>query len=292
MPQFGHRRSTTAATAIALLPFLGAGHTHQEGEYQDTVRRGLYCLQQRALVTPNGVDLQDGTMYAQGLATIALCEAYAMTKDPALKGAAQGAIDFVLYAQDRKGGGWRYTPGEPGDTTVTAWQLMALKSGQMAGLMIPSPSIALVEKFLDSVQSDGGARYGYLGPQARDSTTPIGLLCRMYTGWGHDRPALQKGVALVADLGPSDDNMYFNYYATQLMHHWGTSDWDRWNQQMREHLISTQAATGHENGSWHFAGGKGDVGGRLYNTALAVMTLEVYYRYMPLYRPAAVEDRF
>ena len=115
--RMARRVETTAATAIALLPFLGAGYTHTEGEYQDLVDRGLYYLVRRSLRTPNGSDLQEGTMYAQGLATIALCEAYAMTEDPGLKGYAQGAIDFVCYAQDRKGGGWRYTPGEPGDTT-------------------------------------------------------------------------------------------------------------------------------------------------------------------------------
>ncbi|MEE8451849.1 MAG: hypothetical protein V3R99_08040 [Thermoguttaceae bacterium] len=288
----GTEGSSTGATAIVLLPFLGAGHTHLEGEYRDTVRRGLYYLTQRALATTNGVDLQEGTMYAQGLATIALCEAYAMTGDPTLRDVAQGAIDFVLYAQDRKGGGWRYTPGEPGDTTVSGWQLMGLKSGQMARLMIPSPNIEMVRHFLDSVQSDNGARYGYLDPQPRQTTTAIGLLCRMYTGWPHDHPALGRGVGLLDEWGPSDDNIYFNYYATQVMHHYGGPKWERWNLAMREHLIATQASNGHEAGSWFFSGGYGDRGGRLYNTAMAVMTLEVYYRHMRLYREKAVKGSF
>ena len=115
----GTEASTTAATAIALLPFLGAGYTHVEGEYQEVVQRGIYYLVRRTRVTPHGSDLQEGTMYAQGLSTIALCEAYAMTRDAALKDLAQGAIDFIVYAQDPKGGGWRYMPGQPGDTTVT-----------------------------------------------------------------------------------------------------------------------------------------------------------------------------
>jgi hypothetical protein len=288
----GSEASTTAATAIALLPFLGAGYTQVDGQYQDVVQRGLYHLVRRALLTPHGSDLQEGTMYAQGLSTIALCEAYAMTQDAALKDLAQGAIRFVVYAQDSQGGGWRYTPGQPGDTTVTGWQLMALKSGQMAGLEVPAPALYLAQRFLDSVQSDGGARYGYMTSQPRDTTTAIGLLCRMYTGWRRDHPGLQKGVAYLSQRGPSEDNMYYNYYATQVMHHWGGTDWERWNRRMRDYLIATQATSSHEAGSWYFSGGYGEVGGRLYNTAMAVMTLEVYYRYMPLYREEAVAGEF
>ncbi len=285
----GTEPTTTGGTAIVLLPFLGAGYTHQTGQYQEVVRRGLYYLGNRALITPHGADLQEGTMYAQGLSTIALCEAYAMTDDKPLKDIAQSAIDFIVYAQDRKGGGWRYTPGEPGDTTVTGWQLMALKSGQMANLNVPSPTIFKAKDFLTSVQCEGGARYGYMNTTPRPTTTAIGLLMRMYTGWQRDNIALRQGVVYhLSKWGPSPDNMYYNYYGTQVLHHWGGPEWDRWNRTMRDQLIRTQASSGHEAGSWYFAGGRGAVGGRIYNTAMAVMTLEVYYRYMPLYRRESI----
>ena len=282
--------STTAATAIALAPFLGAGYTHLGGDYQDTVHRGLYYLKTRALVTPNGVDLQEGTMYAQGLAAIVLCEAYAMTGDPGLEDIAQRALEFIDYAQDKRGGGWRYTPGEPGDTTVTGWQLMALKSGQMANLHVRSPSVMLACQFLNSVSCEDGARYGYMSTDPRKTTTAVGLLCRMYTGWRRSNPGLRVGVAYLSEWGPSEDNMYYNYYATQVVRHWGGQEWEEWNPKMRDYLIATQSNHAHEAGSWYFSGGHGESGGRLYNTAMAVMTLEVYYRYMPLYRQKAFGD--
>ena len=81
--------------------------------------------------------------------------------------------------------------------------------------------------------------------------------------------------------------MYYNYYATQVLRHWGGEEWEQWNPKMREYLIATQSNRGHEAGSWYFSGGRGDSGGRLYNTGMAVMTLEVYYRYMPLYQQKA-----
>lgn len=279
----GTEASTTGATAIALLPFLGAGYTHTQGEHRETVRKGLYYLLRRGRTTPEGLDLREGTMYAQGLAAIALCEAYAMTQDEALRDPAQSAIRYIQAAQDRRGGGWRYAPGEPGDTTVTGWQWMALKSGQLAGLPVSRSTLYAADRFLDSVQSDGGAQYGYLTPEPRRATTAVGILCRMYGGWTRGHPALARGVSLLSTWGPSPADIYYNYYATQVLRHWGGSDWKFWNRPMRDYLVSTQAVKGHENGSWYFDDEHSRVGGRLYTTAMAVMILEVYYRYLPLY---------
>jgi hypothetical protein len=280
----GTEPSTTAATGLALLPFLGAGHTHVEGEYQDMVARGLYYLNNRALMTPQGADLREGTMYAQGIGALAVCEAHLMSGDPGLKGLAQRAMDFIVYAQDKTGGGWRYTPGEPGDTTVTGWQLMALRSGRAAGLNVPSTTLVFAQRFLESVAVDQGARYGYMTPTPKPSTTSIGLLCRMYSGWGRENPALQRGIDYLGQWGPSKSDLYYDYYATQVMNHFGGPKWNRWNTAMRDYLVETQDSEGLENGSWYFPDRNGDKGGRLYNTAMAVMILEVYYRYMPLYR--------
>jgi hypothetical protein len=285
----GTAGTSTGATGLALLAFLGAGHTQLEGGYRDVVHRGLYYLRNRMFIGPEGGDLQEGTMYAQGIAAIALCEAYALTRDAELLMPAQRAIDFICHAQ-HSAGGWRYYPGQPGDTTVFGWQMMALKSAVMAGLDVPSPTIALAERFLDSVQADDGSQYGYLRPGKDPGPTAIGLLIRMYTGWPREDSRLGRGVAVLARHGPSPTDMYFNYYATQVLHHYDGPSWPQWNEPMRDHLIRTQATTGHERGSWFFEDRHGVQGGRLYTTAMCVMILEVYYRHMPLYDTRAVED--
>ncbi len=285
----GDHTATTAATAVAILPFLGAGETHRHGEYQQVIQNGLNYLKSRIRTTPHGADLREGTMYAQGLAAITLCEAYALTQDPSLKGAAQGAIDFIVWAQDQQGGGWRYAPGEVGDTTVTGWQVMALKSAQMAYLRVPPQVFPRVNQFLNGVQAEGGARYGYLLPGREPNTTAVGLLCRMYLGWEHDASPLRMGVKFLAATKPSETDLYFNYYATQVLHHYGGKQWDAWNNSLRDYLVKTQAQSGHESGSWYFKNQHTDPGGRLLCTALAVMTLEVYYRHLPLYRSTALD---
>jgi len=146
-----------------------------------------------------------------------------------------------------------------------------------------------VKRFLDSVQYDGGASYKYMATGAREShtTTAIGLLSRMYTGWGRS-PAMYRGIGHLVKWGPSANDIYYNFYAAQVMHHWGGPEWDAWNRELRNHLVRTQATQGHEAGSWHFADPHGDQAGRLYSTAMAVMTLEVYYRFLPLYKQETV----
>ena len=286
----GSEASTTAATGLALLPFLGAGYTHKEGEFQGIVQRGLDYLKGRGIRISYGNDLRDGSMYGQALATIALCEAYGMTRDAELKEAAQGGLDYIAYCQDNNTGGWRYNPGEAGDTTVTGWMLMALKSGQMARLNVQSPAIFAAQRFLNSVQNQDGSQYGYQSRKPRPATTAVGLLCRMYTGWRRDNPGLVQGVAYLNGLGPSKDSLYFDYYATQVL----------FTGPARSGTLEPQNARtpdfhpgphGHSAGSWYFESQQSAAGGRLYNTAMATMILEVYYRFMPLYGEEAVEAK-
>jgi hypothetical protein len=91
---------------------------------------------------------------------------------------------------------------------------------------------------------------------------------------------------LMANLPDEDQrNMYYWYYAAQVMHHMGGQDWDKWNRRMRRILVESQAEKGCATGSWDPAGDAwGSGGGRLMVTSLAALTLEVYYRYLPLYK--------
>lgn len=290
--------SPRAATAMALLPFLGSGITHKEGKYQKQVEAGLAALINLMEVRGQAGSFheKDGNMYSHGLATIALCEAYAMTQDEHLRQPAQYAINYIQIAQDPIGGGWRYKPRQRGDTSVVGWQVMALKSGSMGYLHVGKNTIPGAIQFLDSVQTNNGAAYGYEEPGNRPPLNAVGLLCRMYTGWRKDNPALQQGVAALAKQGPSvgeESNMYYNYYATQVLRQYGGPQWDAWNNKMRDFLVESQVPQGNaEAGSWYFEDRHGSKGGRLYTTSLSLLTLEVYYRHLPIYKSAASEEDF
>jgi len=304
-----------AATALALLPFLGAGYTHQtNSDYRLNVERGLSFLHE----DPNGG--YDGTalrrdelrMYSYGLASIALCEAYAMSReqDPAarLGIAAQRSLWMIERAQDTQYGGWNYREDqinrggmrEGGDTSIFAWQLMALKSGRIGGLQVSQSVLYAAQDFLDTVAIEGGQRYNYLpsgrwdsnagefGGDSPKTCTAMGLLMRMYLGWKPGDPFLDDGMEQIIRWGPilneGEVNLYYIYYATLALHHYGGEHWDAWNREVRELLIRTQSTWDCESGSWYFPDRYCDVGGRLLNTSLAIMILETPYRIMPLYR--------
>ncbi|MCG8586473.1 MAG: terpene cyclase/mutase family protein, partial [Pirellulales bacterium] len=284
------------ATGLALLPFLGAGYTHQAGPYKKEIGAALSFLirQMKPHKESQGGSLweEKGQMYSHGLCAIALAEAYGMTKDSRLRAPTLAALRYIVYAQDPKGGGWRYKPREGGDTSVVGWQLMALKSGKMAGIDIPEVVLRRANHFLKSVSAESGTWYGYTGSaKGRYATTAVGHLSRMYLGVGRDDPSLQRGVVQMDKRGPNFGDMYYNYYASQVMHHYGGQPWDRWNRRMRDTLIDRQEKRGHEKGSWMFSGSDHGfkAGGRLYSTAMAAMMLEVYYRHMPLYQDKTAE---
>ncbi len=295
-PEDVHTVSDTAATGLALLPFLGAGHIHnQPSRYQDQVRRGVDWL--IANQDKNGKLFLDGLaisgMYSHAIATMALCEAYGLSKDDRLKVPAQAAIYFIAQSQNKYDGGWRYVPGMAGDTSVFGWQMFALRSARLAGLDVPKNVIKGCSHYLDECSADKyRTRYGYLpGREATPVMSAEGLLCRQYLGWPRESPAMLRGTAAVwGDLQASDErNIYYWYYATQLLHNMQNKHWRRWNVRIRDSLVAMQIpGDGCDRGSWSpllpATDRWGRVGGRLFQTSLSVLTLEVYYRFLPLYR--------
>jgi hypothetical protein len=293
-PGPGFAQSDAAATAMALLPFLAAGQTHKShGLYQQTIAKGITWLvkQQR----PDG-DLSGGCdqpMYAHGLATIAICEAYGMTRDDAVGRAARKAVAYIELAQNQATGGWRYQPGDTGDTSVFGWQIMALKSAQLAGLPVNSMAFDNGRRWLHSVAK--GRHLGLYCYQPYQQVTPtmtaVGMLCRQYMGIDpKDRGLLEGKNSLLENLPDNTlgRNTYYWYYATLVMHNFMDADWDLWNRQMRRALIETQVKGGCAEGSWDpdkpTADTWGRNGGRLMTTSFSTLILEVYYRYLPLFK--------
>ena len=292
-----YEKAHNAATGLALLPFLGAGVTHKEGRYKQNVYNGLNFLLKNGKTTSkddvgflkppkNCVSFVEpqGTMYSHGIVAICLTEAYAMTKDKWLLPAAQGSLNYIYWHQDPSGGGWRYMQWQAGDTSVTGWQMAAIRTADMAKLDVPDRVVVKASRFLDSVQTDSGSKYGYIAPGEGPSTTAVALLTRMNFGWKHDNPALQRGVEWLSQIGPHKTDSYHNYYATQVMFQYSGPMWEKWNAVMRDQLVNSQAQQGCEKGSWHHNGPWSSAGGRLYDTALSTMILEVYYRHPQIYK--------
>jgi hypothetical protein len=292
----GTNENRPAATAMALLAFMGAGNTHVDGEYAKVVDRGArYLVKKQNRDGFFAVEARDHQQaYAQAQCSVAICELYAMTKDSWLRDPAQKAVKCAEEWQAEEGG-WRYQPRFDSDTSVTGWFVMALQSALAGGLEVDRAVLYRVTDFLDTVQSYDGAGYSYQPRGApSQAMTAEGLLCRQYLGWPRNHKALVRGVdALATDyiFNINEADYYYWYYATQVLHHYGGEPWNAWNNVMRVQLPDAQIKRGAEAGSWAPQSDRwGGTGGRLYTTCMAIYCLEVYYRHMPLYK-ADVDDK-
>ncbi len=282
----------TAVTGLSLLTFLGAGYTHRDGRYAGVVENGLQYLVR--IQKPNG-DLRGRSravgMYCHAMAALALCEAYALTGDERLRDPVTRAVEFAVAARAKDGQAWRYAPGEPvGDTSILGWVVMLIKSARESKIPIPDSEgvQAGILKWLGRVAS--GEHRGLARYQVSEPVTPTmtaeAWVCRQFLGEGGPGPTSDEAARHLLQ-NPNDrgkTNLYYWYYATLAMYQHGGDYWTRWNDRTRDTIVALQCTSGHRAGSWDpDTSIYGVNGGRIYCTAMAVLTLEVYYRYLRLY---------
>ncbi len=299
-PGKGHPLYDPGQTGLALLAFLGAGYTHNEGKYKDTVKNGLKYLKE--IQDPEGCfgdRLAHNFTYGHSVCALAMAEAYGLTGFPLFKRTAQKGIDFIHQSRNPYAA-WRYgvQTGE-NDSSVTGWMVMALKSAKLAGLNVSPDTFKGARDFIDSVTDEYGA-VGYTQrgsgsvrlehmleeypPQYSQALTAVGMTSRVFMS---EDPAksepIQKGSELLAQLLPTWDkpkiDMYYWYYGTLAMFQVGGERWNKWNGAMQKAIIDHQEKEGVAKGSWEPIGAWGEEGGRVCATALLTMCLEVYYRY-------------
>lgn len=301
----------TAMTGLALLAFLGAGHTHHDGgPYATCVHRGLSHLYQQQfpsgdLSGRNQIGQQPtvryARMYSHGIAAIALAEAYAMTQDQDLLVPVKNAVDYSLKAMNPRTGGWRYdfASEDPGDTSQFGWQAMLLNSASVSNAApLRGHHRVVLQRFLDSVstgKSGGLAVYRNLNPQSHPASeqasvamTAEAFAMRTMLGLPMSAQATQEAKQMLLSQlpGSCEPNFYYWYYATLALYQSQphSEAWTLWNQAIKRELLATQVSQGDDAGSWDPRCIWGGHGGRIYTTALGCMCLEVYYRYLPLYQ--------
>ena len=301
--QVGVRRPQShhdmACTGFAVLAFLAQNHTPDKpGPYRDTVSRAIDFLiaQQdddgdlRGPERFRGGGSDAANMYDQGIATYALAECAIMTHDPRIIDAATKGARFIVAAQNRESGGWRYSPNEFGDSSVFGWQIMALHSAEQVGFEIPPQTIDGAKRYIEScAEGKGGLLAGY---QPHTGATPAMtaelVFCRMLLDMPLDDDGIDEVTRFLArdPPDPRNANLYYWYYASLSMLHMRNPLWKDWNILTRESLIRTQR----RNGSWGNDNQWGARGGRIFTTAIATLTLEVYYRYLPLRKPPETQE--
>jgi hypothetical protein len=283
--QYGGSGAAVAETGLAVLAFQAGGHYYfNEQKYSPHVRRGLDWLVQQ--------QKEDGCLfgpvqswYEHGMATFALAECCAVAaaegkaRDPRYLSAAQRAAAFIERHQYARGG-WQYALDSPGcgDTSVTGWQVLALKSALEADISVAPETIQRVQQFYEACGDPSTGRTGY---QSRgggtDLTTAVGLIVQEFILKQPNSPLAQKAIEYLGQraeqgIGRSGD-FYSLYNATLAMFLAGGDPWQQWNSHVRDAIVQRQEKNGCVRGSWN------DRYQRTLGTAWAVLTLEVYYRY-------------
>ena len=295
-------------SGLATLAFLADGHTHKKGKYKDTVEKAIKWLLSQ--VDKDG-RFKYQTFYEQGIGAMALCEAYGMTEDGSLRRPAQKAIDVIIQNAGPDGG---YGYGGPGnDISVTGFQIMALKSALMAKLDVPQAAITKEKGFLDACMGpEGWTGYGKWRNDPHLSRTGVNMFCQLFLGYGRKEDGVLKMTKIISEAGPAVGNKapdirkgkgvneiaeaiaffarggvdpYYTYYATYAMLQMGDPYWPAWNAKFRDPVIAMQVRDGSNlDGSWGpEVGGGVASGGRVCTTAMWILTLEVYQRFLPMY---------
>jgi hypothetical protein len=285
-------------TGLATLAFLGQGFTDrgtaEENPYARNVRQALrYLMQAQEQDGCFGPRSTHAFMYNHAIATLALCEALAMTRNPRYRKPATDGVRFILDARN-PGAGWRYDPrGGETDTSVTLWCVTALDGGRRAGLEVPSQAFSDAVAWVDRMTDPNSGRVGYNYPgglpcrmegvhkrfpaDRTEAMTAAGLWIRMVAG--REAPeAIRKGAALCLAKPPmwdgASNDAYYWHFGTLAMRRVGGEAWVTWRAKLMAAIVPRQHATGARRGSWDPDDPWGTEGGRIGSTALLTLCLE------------------
>ena len=295
-------------TALALLAFLGDGHTMRSGTHKDVVKKAVIWLrQQQGKNGLFGTNASHDFIYGHAIATYAMCEAYGLSKYRSLRKNAQMAINY-LESHRNPYACWRYQPRDnDNDISVTGWCIMAYKSAKDFGLDVNATALKTSANFLDELTDPVTGRTGYTRRgelssrhpgdhrtrfpiEKGEALTAVGLFCRFFLG---QKPKEVETMKLAADTilqkPPVWDKQgsvdhYYWYYGTYALYQMGGKWWNQWQKKLTKSVVDTQRKDGNFKGSWDAAGVWGEDGGRVYSTAMLALTLEAYYRYTRLVR--------
>jgi hypothetical protein len=315
----GDSTNDVGVTGLALLAFLGNGHTMSKGQFSDQVRNGIGWLRSVQDMTSGlyGEEVGNPTLYNHSIASMAMGEAYFFGKSPLLKRNLRKGATLILNSQNPYNA-WRYSlePDGANDSSITGWMVFALKTAEDGKIAVPKSSYEGAKEWFKTMTDMGTGRTGYAfgngggpgGPPSRvkaylekfppeksEALTAVALLCQIFmtdvskikSFKDHeDYDLLKKQADLLISKSPLWDeeggscDMYYWYYGTFAMNQWGGKHWKSWKKSIEKALLPNQRQDkGNFKGSWDPVGPWGEEGGRVYSTAICALILEVYYRY-------------
>lgn len=284
---------STAATSLAVMAFMAAGHVPDEGPFGKQISRGIEWVidHQQA----NGMIIHSkshGPLYSHGISTLMLAEVAGMVREPLAskcRQALERAVRLILEAQNvPKGrqheGGWRYqVSSKDSDLSVTGWQLLALRAAKNIGCDVPAENIDRAVDYVKRCKPARSQGFGYQPGGAPTATrTGTGILALEICGSHHSPEALDGADYLIERPLQFKDHYFFYgvYYCSVGMFKIGDKYWE----ETKNHLVAILLTNQLNNGSWQALHGSERSAGSVYTTCMAVLALAVEYRYLPIYQ--------
>lgn len=285
---------STAATSLAIMSFMAAGHVPDEGPYGRNISKGIAWVlgeqQDNGLLV--GQRRSHGPMYSHGIATLMLAEVAGMVSDTQAtqcRLALEKAIKLIVDAQNHpKGnqhdGGWRYQPTSgDSDLSVTAWQLLALRAAKDIGCDIPSQNIDRAIAYIKRLRVPRGGGFGYMaGHGATVTRSGTGIVALEVCG-EHRTPETMAAASLILSRPLTKQEHYFfygAYYCTVGMYKVGGQEW----QTARPVLYETILGVQNPSGFWRPIHGSERGAGEVYATSMSLLALCIEYGYLPIYQ--------
>jgi prenyltransferase beta subunit len=285
----GNPKSTdkNAMTGMALLCYLGHCELQDSPDYGPTVQKAINFI---TSTTPEPKINGGPGSYSHPIRTYALCEAYTMTKIKKLEEYARRATIHIIKGQNENGG-WAYGYGKGvaahTDLSVTGWNIQALKAAVYTGISIDGIDEALDKaiKYTKECQDKAGKFAYQRGKSGKASLTGTGVLSLQIWKNAKSEEA-ERGLQWIVQNEAvktewSKIDVYGWYYNAQACFQatgvsGGSKYWKAWNKDFQQTVCSNQAPDGHWPHGNHFHGDTD-----IYRTTMAILMLEVYYRYMP-----------
>jgi prenyltransferase beta subunit len=259
---------------LCVAAFLAHGEDPNSGPYSKNIRVGIeYILSQQN--DRNGYI--GSSMYNHAFAAKALAESYGVVDNPKIAPALEKAVELIVSSQKKnRFGAWRYTPeSRDADTTVTGCQMVTLFAARNAGIAVPDEAIKKGLAYLATCRGQDGD-YGYtFASGGKPTLTAIGSLC-LSLGKERDSKGYQASLAYLKkniDFRDQSYPFYFEYYMSQALFHADEATWKEWNARNIRYLSTIQSSDG------SFPGNQG----ASFNTAGALLSLALNYRFLPIY---------
>lgn len=275
---YGGYGKCTGPVSLATLAFMVDGSVPGRGPYGKEAALGVSYLLKNA--KPTGLIHAEGSgtppMYNHGLSTLCLAEVWGMTRQPDILPVLKKSVDLIVRCQNAQGG-WRYSPApRDADISVTVMQVVALRAAQNSGIFVPQKTIKDAISYVKGNACEKEKGFGYSSPTspgvARSAAGVLSLqLCGEYEA-RETRRGLEYLMENADKFEKNTEHYYYaQYYAMQSMYQARDSKkWNAWYAAQCRNLMSRQE----KGGAW----------ASVYDTAAAILSMGLPYRYLPIYQ--------